>query len=169
MDFLGKSLRVMLVPFVFVGLISSCSKSKLTMETELRNVRDQSNQAIAAHDTAAMARTLTADYHVLTSRNAESGKMKMLVSLGADMEAKPDLVYKRNPEVVRIFPAWNMASEYGQWTGSWTEPGGSEVLVKGTYYAKWHLIDGHWLIRAEIFTPLSCKGEPYCSQNPLAQ
>lgn len=162
--FASQQRAIGLVSLVIAGMITSCSKSQLTLETELRTVREQSNQAIAAHDTAGIAKTLTADYHVLTSRNAESDKAKMLVSLAADMQAKPDLIYKRDPQAVRIFSQWGMASEYGQWTGFWTEPAGGEVVIKGTYYAKWQLIDERWLIRAEIFTALACNGEPYCTQ-----
>jgi len=162
-------LVTLIISVGLVGLTLSCTNSPLSMETDLREARERSNVAIAAHDTAAIARTLTADYHVITSRNTESTRSMMLSSLAADMQAKPDLVYQRNPEVIRIFSEWGMASEYGQWSGHWTEPDGGKVFLKGTYYAKWHLVEEKWLIRAEIFTPLVCSGEPYCSSLPLVK
>ena len=133
----------------------------------IRAVREMSNKAIAAHDTASILRTLTADYHVITSRNAESGTANAMAErLMTDMQAKPDLIYVRTPSAIDIFPNWKMASESGTWTGSWTE-NGEKIRLTGTYYAKWHRIGDQWLIRAEIFTPLTCEGGTYCSKSPI--
>ena len=149
-------------------LLFACANPAVTEdESAIRDVRERSNLAIAAHDTATMALTLTDDFHIVTSRNAESGKSEMLVSLGEDMTAKPDLVYRRTPDEIHVYPQWKMASESGTWRGSWTEPNGDKIELTGSYYAKWHKLSDGWKIRAEIFTPLTCTGGTYCDQGPL--
>lgn len=117
-----------------------------------------------------MAQTLTEDYNVVTSRNSVSSTRKvMLDRLAADMAAKPNLIYQRTPDKIQVFEAWQMASETGNWTGSWTESNGDKIQLSGTYYAKWHRVDNRWLIRAEIFTPLTCTGGAYCDSSPLGK
>lgn len=149
-------------------ILFACGGPTLTEdESAIRNVREQSNLAIAAHDTATMARTLTDDYHIVTSRNAANMKSEMLVRLGEDMTAKPDLVYRRTPDEIHVYPQWKMAGESGTWRGNWTEPNGDKIELTGTYYAKWHKLSDGWKIRAEIFTPLTCTGGKYCEQGPL--
>lgn len=145
----------------------SCEQSVGVEEKAIREVRELSNKAIAAHDTASMLRTLTADYHVITSRNAESTSARAMAErLMIDMQAKPDLIYVRTPSSIDVFQGWKVAGESGTWTGSWTE-NGEKIRLTGTYYAKWHKIEDHWLIRAEIFTPLSCEGGAYCNKSPI--
>ncbi len=136
-------------------------------ETSIREFRERSNQAFAEHDTTTIALTLTPDYHIITSRNAENARTEMLIRLSNDMSAKPDLVYRRTPDIIRVYPEWKMASETGTWKGNWTEPNGDKIELTGTYYAKWHKLSDGWKIRAEIFTPLTCSGGAYCDTSPL--
>lgn len=137
-------------------------------ETLIRAVREASNAAIAAHDTAGLGAALTLDYNVITSRNAASAERSVVLRrLAADWSAKPDLFYIRTPGSIEVFAEWSMASETGTWVGTWTEANGDKIELSGSYYAKWHNVAGQWLIRAEIFTPLSCSGGSYCSQGPL--
>ena len=151
--------------FTILVLIGCVSGTKLTEdENSIRMVRESSNKAIAAHDTTALAKTLTADYHVVTSRNAvSSGRKAMLDRFAADA---PDVIYVRTSEVIRVFPEWKMASETGTWTGRWAKDGG-KIELTGTYFAKWHKVDGQWMIRAEVFVPLTCKGGVYCTNAPI--
>lgn len=131
-------------------------------------IREASNKALAAHDSVSLARTLTVDYNVVTSRNASSIERNIMLSrLASDWSAKPDLVYRRNPERIEVFAEWKMASEIGTWVGTWTEPNGEKIRLSGNYYAKWHQEGGQWRIRAEIFTPLACEGGTYCASGPL--
>lgn len=96
-------------------------------------VRELSNQAIAAHDTATLLLTLTSDYHVITSRNAESGSSKAMAErIMADMVVKPDLIYVRTPSSIDVYEKWKMAGESGTWVGSWTE-NGEKIQLTGTY------------------------------------
>ncbi len=149
-----------------IGILASCSPSaKMTPdEREIRLVREASNAAIAAHDTTAMAKTLSVDYNVVTSRNAVSvGRSAMLQRFAADA---PDVIYIRTSEVIRVFPEWKMASETGTWVGRWKD-GSDSIELSGTYFAKWHKVDGQWVIRAEIFTPLRCLGGQFCDRSPI--
>ncbi len=147
-----------------ISLVAVACTATSPEEAEIRSVRAASNTAIAAHDTASIGATLSEDYHVITSRNAESvGRSAMLKRFAADA---PDVVYVRTPDVIQVFPEWNMASETGTWVGRWSDKG-DLIELSGTYYAKWHRSDGRWLIRAELFTPLACKGGPFCEKGPL--
>lgn len=150
---------------VFIGC-SSTKASHSPDETQIRNVRQLSNQAIANHDTNAIAKYWTEDFNVISSRNAAiMGREANRQIFIREFNTKKDVVYIRNSEQVDIFPDWNMAAETGTWIGRWQEPDGM-VNLSGTYYAKWHKINGNWKIRAEIFTPLSCSGSTICNQLP---
>ncbi len=147
-------------------VFTACSPStEMTPDDQqIRLVREASNAAIAAHDTTAMAKTLSVDYNVVTSRNAVSvGRSAMLQRFAADA---PDVIYIRTSDVIRVFPDWKMASETGTWVGRWKD-GSDRIELSGTYYAKWHKVDGQWVIRAEIFTPLHCKGGAFCDRSPI--
>lgn len=137
-------------------------------EAQIRATRCASNQAIGNHDSVALAEFLTEDFHIVSSRNAESsGKEAMQKSFAQEFKAKQKVIYVRTPLTIQIYENWNMASESGTWTGQWEEPEGL-VQLTGTYYAKWHKVKGVWKIRAEIFTPLTCKGKT-CDQKPLLE
>ena len=167
-------LRKTLTMFILMVVGSSCQHHQGPDETEIREVRELSNQAIAKHDTAALARAWTDDYHVVTSRNAAvSGRMANMISYGSNFSERPDVIYTRTPDRIQVFSQWNMASESGTWIGRWTEPGKTpenrdeKVELSGSYFAKWHRVNGKWLIRAEIFVPLACSGRTYCNRIPI--
>jgi len=152
--------------FWSIWILAACSPSgeMNSDEREIRLVREASNAAIAAHDTTAMGNTLSVDYNVVTSRNAVSvGRSAMLQRFATDAT---DVIYIRTPDVIRVFPEWKMASETGTWVGRWND-GSDAIELSGTYYAKWHKVDGQWVIRAEIFTPLHCEGGPFCDRSPI--
>ncbi len=144
--------------------LTSCGFLEGTEESQIRERRQISNDAIAAKDTAAMAKVWTPDYHIVSSRNAEaSGRRANAIRFADEFAAKPDVIYVRAPEKIKVFIKWNMASELGNWVGHWTE-NGKLVELKGTYLAKWHKVNGVWMIRAEIFVPLSCIGGSICDE-----
>ena len=135
-------------------------------ENLIRETRNLSNLSILTQDTAGIAKFWTQDYHVITSRNFErSGIIANRDRLAEEFNGKPDVVYIRNTETIEVFKDWGMASEYGNWIGRWTEEG-IKVELTGRYFAKWHFVGGRWLIRAEIFVPLTCSG-PSCDRKPL--
>ena len=78
---------------------------------------------------------------------------------------RPDTVYVRRSTTIDVYPAWNVASERGEWTGRWTEPDGT-LEIGGTYLAQWRKTDGQWLIQAELFVPTRCTGSAYCRRRP---
>ena len=153
-----------------IGLIFGCTSRSLQLsedEIQIRTARDVSNLAIEKHDTVSLASTLTSDYHVVTSRNAEvSGRHAMLDRFAGEFASKSDIIYIRTPEKISVFDQWSMASETGNWVGRWTE-NGEHIELSGTYFAKWHKVNGHWKIRAEVFVPLSCAGGKICDQSPI--
>lgn len=149
----------------FIGC-TSIKSSRSSDEIQIRNVRNLSNDAIARHDSVTIGNYWTEDFHVISSRNAEiAGREANRQVFIREFNTKKKVVYVRTPGQINIFLDWNMAAETGNWIGRWQEPDGM-VNLSGTYYAKWHKINGVWKIRAEIFTPLSCSGSTFCNQSP---
>ena len=64
-----------------------------------------------------------------------------------------------------VFAAWEMASEHGHWTGSWTDVDG-RVSLGGSYFAKWRIVNGAWLVESETYVPERCTGGKYCTTKP---
>ena len=154
---------------VLLLLLTSCLNRNTRQsqdELEIRQTRQLSNDAIARHDTLALADYWTDDFHIISSRNFEiSGRTDNQHSFAQEFNAKREVIYVRTPQRIDVFKAWNMAAETGTWTGQWKEEDGS-VLLEGNYYAKWHFVDRQWKIRAEVFTPLRCSGSKFCDQLP---
>ena len=78
---------------------------------------------------------------------------------------RPDTKWVREPTRITVFDRWQVASEDGRWTGTWTDPDGP-VRITGTYLAQWRLTNGQWRIQAEVFVPLACEGGAYCQRRP---
>jgi ketosteroid isomerase-like protein len=128
--------------------------------------RARSNAAIAAHDTAAIAREWMPDIHVTTStgvRNA--GADANANGMQAQFTRRPDTKWVRTPTRIQVFDAWQVASEEGEWVGTWTDPDGP-VRIGGTYLAQWRFSNNRWRIQAEVFVPLHCDGGAYCRAHP---
>ena len=135
-------------------------------EPLIREARARSNQAIAAHDLAAIARVWMEDVHVVSSTSAQAGGRELNQQrMARQFASRPDTIYIRRPTAIDVFPPWAVASERGDWTGRWTEPDGA-LEIEGTYQAQWRKVDGQWLIQAELFVPTRCSGGTYCRQHP---
>src|SRR6185436_14535273 len=135
-------------------------------EQQIRAARARSNQAIAAHDVAAIAREWTEDLHVVTSTGVETaGREQNQKRMAEQFARRPDIAWVRSPTTIDVYSAWAVASERGEWTGRWTEPDGA-LEIGGTYLAQWRKVDGRWRIRAELFVPTRCKGAAYCQTRP---
>lgn len=135
-------------------------------EQAIRQRRASSNAAIARHDTAGIAAVMANSVIVLTSRSAQQvGRAANMASFAEQFRTRPDVVYERTPEQIRIYEAWGMASEFGRWAGSWTDPDG-KIRIGGTYFAKWRLKNGAWLIESETYVPEQCTGGSYCRTPP---
>jgi ketosteroid isomerase-like protein len=128
--------------------------------------RARSNAAIAAHDTAAIAREWMPDIHVVSSASAQTaGADANAAAMSAAFARRTDTKWVRTPVRVRVFDAWQVASEEGEWVGTWTEPDGP-IRISGTYLAQWRTLRGAWRIQAEVFVPVRCEGGAFCASHP---
>jgi ketosteroid isomerase-like protein len=128
--------------------------------------RARSNAAIARHDTVGIAREMMPDVTVVSSTSSMGTGAPVNVSrMAAQFARRPDTKWVRTPERIAVFDAWGVASERGQWVGTWTEPDGP-VVIRGSYEAQWRRIDGLWRIQGELFVPLRCDGGAYCRARP---
>lgn len=134
----------------------------------IRFLREQSNAAIARHDTAGIAAILAPNVVVVTSNSATLvGRDANTRRFAEQFEARPDVRYRRTPADVKIFAPWQMASEAGRWTGTWTDTDG-RLVIGGPYFAKWRQVDGRWVVESELYVPDSCSGGRYCRNSPPA-
>ena len=133
---------------------------------EITAARARSNAAIAAHDTAAIMREWMPDIHVTASTGSRTaGADANALSMQTQFTRRPDTKWVRTPVRIRVFDAWTVASEEGEWVGTWTDPDGP-IRIGGTYLAQWRHTDGRWRIQAEVFVPLFCDGGAYCRAHP---
>lgn len=132
----------------------------------IRQRRESSNAAIARHDTAGFAAILAEELFVVSSTSARTAsKREHVRSMAEWFVERPDVIYRRTPVTVRVFDPWQMASEAGTWVGSWTANDG-KVVVGGSYFAKWRVTNGVWLVESETYVPEHCTGSVYCSTIP---
>ena len=136
-------------------------------EQMIRAARTRSNAAIAAHDLEAISRVWMDDVHIVTSTSVKgSGREENRQRMARQFASRPDTVYVRQTSEVDVYAPWAVASERGEWTGTWTEPDG-KVTIGGTYLAQWRKHGADWLIQAEVFVPVRCSGSVrYCGQRP---
>lgn len=128
--------------------------------------RARSNAAIAAHDTAAIAREWMPDLHVVSSTSGQNaGAAANLRSMQAQFDRRPDTRWVRTPARITVNERWDVAAEAGRWIGTWTDPDGP-VRITGTYLAQWRRAAAGWRIQAEVFVPLECTGGAYCERRP---
>jgi uncharacterized protein (TIGR02246 family) len=135
-------------------------------EQAIRQQRESSNAAIARHDIAGFAAILAPDVIVVTSNSLRRiGRDANVEGFAEQFRTRPDVVYRRTPEDVRVFAPWVMASESGRWTGSWTDQDG-RVQLTGRYFAKWRKRGDTWLVESETYVPETCTGGAYCTRIP---
>jgi ketosteroid isomerase-like protein len=136
-------------------------------EKAVQKLRLDCNAAIVQKDSIKIASFCTTDYTLITSRSSEGKSPDFSrFAFNSEFTNKLNVVYERIPDKIRVYENWKMAAETGHWTGSWTEPDG-KVQLEGSYYAKWHKINGEWKMRVEVFTPGDCKGSAACDKRPF--
>lgn len=144
---------------------SVTNTAKMSTE-EITAARARSNAAIAAQDTAAIMREWMPNIHVVSSTsNQTAGAEANAKAMQAQFTRRPDTRWVRTPLRIDVFEPWQVASEAGEWVGTWTDPDG-RVRIRGTYLAQWRRADGRWRIQAEVFVPVACEGGAYCAQHP---
>lgn len=150
-------------------LVVGCIEKSTTPDQDtkaIRLVRESTNQAIASHDVNALASAWMNNFLLITSRdNQVTGREENRRLFAAEFSTKVDVVYIRTPSEIKVMNTWDVASEYGNWIGRW-KAGEAQIEIGGSYFAKWHKVNGSWMLRAEIFTPLHCQGGAYCDQKP---
>ncbi len=135
-------------------------------ERQIRARRASSNAAIARHDVAGVGTILADNVIVVTSNSVHrESRIANEQSFAEQFTTRPDVLYVRTPAEVRVFAPWQMASEYGTWTGSWTDPDG-KIRLTGRYFAKWRKVGSEWFVESETYVPESCTGGVYCTRVP---
>lgn len=122
----------------------------VTGDTQIRALREQSNQAIAAHDADRTVSFMAPDIAVgvaggptLTGRDA---------SRAAFVEQFADtafVTYVRTIEQVTMVDPLR-ATERGRWVGRWRLKAGMHEQG-GSYVAEWRFSEMGWLIHSETF------------------
>jgi ketosteroid isomerase-like protein len=151
---------------LLAALLSMAAAQTPGDEAQIRARRAASNEAIARHDTAGLGAILAPNVIVVTSNSVHrEGRDANVESFAEQFRTRPDVLYRRTPDDVRVFAPWLMAAERGRWTGSWTDADG-KIQLAGSYYAKWRKVDGQWFVESETYTPETCTGGAYCTKVP---
>ncbi len=104
--------------------------------------------------------------HVVSSAGLQSeGRDANIGRMAQQFADRPDVIYVRTPDSVRVYLPWGMAAEYGTWRGSWTQ-GREMIEIGGPYFGKWQKEGERWRIQAEIFVPTWCRGGTFCERKP---
>ena len=158
-----------MVGALFAAALTGCIRAKVETRVAegaeaaaIRETRAAQNRAIAAWDAATVASYWTED---VTIRRALGQPLAGREAARAIFELKGSrdsaLVYQRLPSAVEISTNWPLAFETGEWSGHLGSATGP-VIIGGRYSAQWVKREGRWLIRSEVFVPLSCM-EAGCS------
>src|SRR5262249_34025230 len=151
---------------LFSASLAVMAQVQPTDEEMIRAARARSNAAIAAHDPAAIARVWMADVHVVSSTSTQTaGRAANQQRMAQQFANRPDTIYLRKPTTIDVYAPWSVASERGEWTGSWTEPDGA-FTIGGTYLVQWRKGHRQGLLPAELYVPPRCSGARYCAQRP---
>jgi ketosteroid isomerase-like protein len=120
----------------------------------IRNARLAQNEAIAVADLDGIAAFWTDDVQARPGLGPPiAGRAAYRRAFAGDA---PGEVFVRAPVSIEVSEHWPLAFETGAW--SWHLAGSqSPPIVIGRYSAQWVRRDGRWLIRAEVFVPLSCE------------
>lgn len=131
---------------------------------EIRQLRAQSNAAIAAHRVTDVRRLLTDDYTALPGSSGRPLDADQTEQRLAAAFADPTFVtYVRTPGWVAVASSGKRAAETGTWLGLWHKPDGTMRLT-GTYQATWVPRPGGWRLLNESFVTLRCGGSKECPQ-----
>jgi ketosteroid isomerase-like protein len=117
-------------------------------EIAIRQLRDQSNAAIARHDVGPAVAIHHDHARIIGSDGSLLDGAAAIARAFAASFADPDFVtYERCPLSIAV--NGSTAAETGNWTGQWRRR-----EVRGTYLARWSREGAGWRIVAELFVPL---------------
>ena len=120
-------------------------------------------EAVRAARAAQNAAIVAGDFDRVASYWTEDGSIRRALGIqlnGRDAYRQlfvgdPNVIYQRHPTHVEFGGNWPLAFETGDWEGH-AGALDSPVVIAGRYSAQSVKRDGRWLIRAEVFVPLSC-------------
>lgn len=119
----------------------------------VRAARRETNALIVARDPAGLGRYFQEDVRLI------GGDAELFVGRDACLDAyrlsfddRHFIAYVRHADAVEIGVTGDVAAERGHWEGMWEGP--DARLLRGSYQAMWRMIDGHWLIQAELYVCL---------------
>jgi ketosteroid isomerase-like protein len=128
----------------------------------IRDIRNASNQAIAAGDAANFAASMDEDFVVVTGNGTLLTREAYIAAFAKDFEDPQSIRFERTVDSIEISDLVPLAAEHGHWAGR--VPGGPN-LFSGTYLAMWRRTEHGWKLRSELFIALACKdaaaGESY--------
>jgi ketosteroid isomerase-like protein len=128
-------------------------------EAQIRQVRAESNRAIARHDVQGILAFLATEYQASVSNGTFiHSPAEMGSSFATRFTEFKDATYVRTPDSVAVNASGTIAAETGAWVGAWTT-GQGPFRIGGRYAAYWRKDAGRWLIHSELFVPLFCEGE----------
>ena len=128
----------------------------------IRDIRNASNQAIAAGDAANFSASLDEDFVVVTGNGTFLSREAYIAAFAKDFEDPQSIRFERIVDTIEISDLVPLAAEHGHWAGRIS---GGPVLFGGTYLAMWRTTKQGWKLRSELFIALECKdvvaGESY--------
>jgi ketosteroid isomerase-like protein len=167
--------KKMFLIFTLIALFWGACKKESAEPTTLFTSEDQkaietlrlaNNKALKEHNAAGVVAAYVDTFFILTSTNGlTTGKLNVQNVYQSVFTSRPDVLFVRTPTAIAVNNEWNMASENGNWKGTWTV-NGEAIAVGGDYYAKWHKINGTWKLRCEVYTQLMCSGAVVCNNKP---
>lgn len=164
---------VILIAVVFTALKPVATFSQATKKTSqrsmdadeaaIRAVRGRLNEAFAKRRITDMSELIVENFSMTGPKARVVGRDKYIQGTLQLLEIRPDVTEVYEPQDIRINTRWWYAAESGEWRETWLEKGVFTEL-RGSYQALWRRVDGRWLLDAQVFIPLSCKGSSYCDQ-----
>jgi ketosteroid isomerase-like protein len=135
-----------------VALAGSAQTNK--DEAEIRQIRGESNAAIAKSDLAAFAISLTDDFVMVRGNGVFASRADYLKAFEEDFRTRGSVRYERIIDSIELSKAGPLAAEHGHWVGRMPD---GRAAYGGTYLAMWRHTDTAWKIRSELFVRLTCE------------
>lgn len=119
---------------------------------QIRALREASNQALKAYDTAAELSYLTEDVLITTGNGTLlAGREALRNYIEGFGESK--MYWVRTPADIEVNAATGLAWETGTWKG-YDPDRGTDPVAGGRYAAQWTRASGTWKIKSELFVAL---------------